>query len=178
MSPSDGRRSWPCQLGPSATIDAARAPSGAPDWCIDASEVIEHLGLVPHPEGGWYRETWRDLPADGGRGVGTAIYFLLEDGQRSHWHRVDAAEAWHHYAGGRLELAIAEDDHHQVLTLGDALSSDCEPQAVVPPRAWQAARALDGWVLVGCTVSPAFDFSGFELAPPEWAPAAWEQPGW
>ena len=145
---------------------------------IDAREVIDRLGLVPHPEGGWYRETWRDLPADGGRGVGSAIYFLLQADERSHWHRVDAAEAWHHYAGGRLELAIVEDDHHQVITLGAELTERCEPQAVVPARAWQAARPLDGWVLVGCTVSPAFDFSGFELADHGWAPDGWDHPGW
>lgn len=145
---------------------------------IDASEVIERLGLVPHPEGGWYRETWRDLPADGGRGVGSAIYFLLAEGERSHWHRVDAAEAWHHYGGGRLELAIVEGDHHQRIVLGPELTDDCEPQAVVPARAWQAARPLDGWVLVGCTVSPAFDFSGFELAEEGWSPEGWSHPGW
>lgn len=148
---------------------------------MDAREVIDRLGLVPHPEGGWYRETWRDLPADGGRGVGSAIYFLLQEGERSHWHRVDAAEVWHHYAGGRLELAIVEDDDHQLLTLGAHLRSGdeaCEPQAVVPARAWQAARPLEGWVLVGCTVSPAFDFSGFELAEEGWAPEGWSAPGW
>ena len=145
---------------------------------MDASEVIDRLGLSPHPEGGWYRETWRDLPADGGRGVGTAIYFLLEEGQRSHWHRVDAAETWHHYAGGRLELAICEGDDHVVVTLGDGLDGAVEPQAVVPARAWQAARPVDGWVLVGCTVSPAFDFSGFELAAEGWAPEGWAVEGW
>ncbi|MCU1371493.1 MAG: cupin [Ilumatobacteraceae bacterium] len=145
---------------------------------MDAGEVIERLGLVPHPEGGWYRETWRDLPADGGRGVGSAIYFLLDGHEHSHWHRVDAAEAWHHYAGAPLELAIVEDDDHVVLTLGPDLAGGQEPQAVVPARAWQAARPLGGWSLVGCTVSPAFDFSGFELAPEGWSPPGWDQPGW
>ncbi|WP_421117961.1 cupin domain-containing protein [Aquihabitans daechungensis] len=145
---------------------------------MDAGEVIEQLGLVPHPEGGWYRETWRDLPADGGRGVGSAIYFLLDGHERSHWHRVDAAEAWHHYAGGPLELAIVEGDERQVLTLGADLTDGLEPQAVVPARAWQAARPVDGWVLAGCTVSPAFDFSGFELAPDGWSPSSWTPPGW
>jgi predicted cupin superfamily sugar epimerase len=145
---------------------------------MDAGEVIERLGLVPHPEGGWYRETWRDLPADGGRGVGSAIYFLLDEHEQSHWHRVDAAEAWHHYAGAPLELAIVEDDDHVVLTLGPALADGVEPQAVVPARAWQAARPVGGWALVGCTVSPAFDFSGFELAPDGWAPEGWDHPGW
>lgn len=145
---------------------------------MDARQVIDRLGLAPHPEGGWYRETWRDLPADGGRGVGTAIYFLLDEGERSHWHRVDAAEAWHHYAGGPLELAMAEDDLHQVVVLGTDLAGGQEPQTVVPARAWQAARPTAGWTLVGCTVSPAFDFAGFELAEPGWSPEGWDRPGW
>jgi predicted cupin superfamily sugar epimerase len=145
---------------------------------MDSQAIIEQLGLTPHPEGGYYRETWRDLPADGGRGVGSAIYFLLTEDQRSHWHRVDAAEAWHHYAGDPLELAIAEDDEHLVVTLGDDLVSGAEPQCVVPARAWQAARTLGAWSLVGCTVAPAFDFSGFELAPPAWTPADWTIEGW
>lgn len=145
---------------------------------MDAGEVIERLGLVPHPEGGWFRETWRDLPADGGRGVGSAIYFLLDAHERSHWHRVDAAEAWHHYDGAPVELAIVEDEDHAVLTLGPDLASGQEPQAVVPARAWQAARPVGGWALVGCTVSPAFDFSGFELADDGWTPDGWERPGW
>ena len=145
---------------------------------MDAGEVIDRLGLAPHPEGGWFRETWRDVPADGGRGTGTAIYFLLDAHERSHWHRIDAAETWHHYAGGPLELAIAEGRHHTVTTLGDTLTDDVEPQAVVPPRAWQAARPVSGWVLVGCTVAPAFDFSQFELAPDGWEPDGWHQPGW
>lgn len=145
---------------------------------MDAGDVIDRLGLVPHPEGGWYRETWRDLPADGGRGVGTAIYFLLDAHERSHWHRVDAAEAWHHYAGAPLELAMAEDDHHALVQIGPGLIDGQEPQAIVPARAWQAARPVGGWALVGCTVSPAFDFSGFELAPPGWLPEGWPHPGW
>lgn len=145
---------------------------------MQAHEVIEQLGLAPHPEGGWFRETWRDLPADGGRGVGTAIYFLLAAGERSHWHRVDAAEAWHHYAGGPLELAVADDTDHRVIHLGDDLASGAEPQAVVPARAWQAARPLGSWTLVGCTVAPAFHFSGFELAASGWRPEAWALPGW
>ena len=145
---------------------------------MDAGEVIDRLGLVPHPEGGWYRETWRDLPADGGRGVGSAIYFLLDAHEQSAWHRVDAAEAWHHYAGAPLELAIAEDDNHTVLALGPDLAAGHEPQAVVPALAWQAARPVGGWTLVGCTVSPAFDFSGFELAADGWSPPGWDHPGW
>lgn len=144
---------------------------------MEARDVIDRFGLVPHPEGGWYRETWRDLPADGGRGAGSAIYFLLDVHERSHWHRVDAAEAWHHYAGAPIELAIVEDDEVTVLVLSsDPDAGDgAEPQGIVPPRAWQAARPLGGWALVGCTVSPAFDFAGFELAPDGWAPEAWAE---
>ena len=144
----------------------------------DPHEVIDLLALAPHPEGGWFREIWRDLPADGGRGVGTSIYFLLQADERSHWHRVDAVEVWHHYAGGPLELAVAEGDDHTVLTLADHLAPGVEPQAVVPARAWQAARPVAGWVLVGCTVAPAFDFAGFELAPDGWTPDGWTHPGW
>jgi predicted cupin superfamily sugar epimerase len=145
---------------------------------VDARELIEQLGLGRHPEGGWYRETWRDEPADGGRGVGSAIYFLLAEGERSHWHRVDAAEAWHHYAGDPLELAVSEGGHHTVVTLGDDLGAGHDPQCVVPPRAWQAARPLGAWTLVGCTVAPSFDFAGFELAAPHWRPEGWTVEGW
>lgn len=144
----------------------------------EAQALIERLGLVPHPEGGWYRENWRDVAADGGRGAGTAIYFLLTEGHSSHWHRVDAAEVWHHYAGAPLELAIADGDHHQVCLLGSRPLDGELPQAVVEPRAWQAARTTGAWTLVGCTVAPAFDFEGFELAPPGWRPEEWSEPGW
>jgi len=153
-------------------------PPHGQTWPVEAQDLIERLGLAPHPEGGWYRENWRDEPADGGRGVGSAIYFLLAAGERSHWHRVDAAETWHHYAGDPLELAIAEGDDHDVVTLRSDLAPDSEPQAVVPARAWQAARPLGAWSLVGCTVAPAFDFSGFELAGPGWVPDGWAHDGW
>lgn len=145
---------------------------------MDPQDLIDRLGLSPHPEGGWYRQTWRDEPADGGRGVGTAIYFLLADGERSHWHRVDAAEVWHHYAGASLELAIADGDHHKVVVLGDDLAVGEEPQALVPARAWQAARSTGAWTLVGATVSPAFEFEGFDLAADGWTPEGWSTPGW
>ncbi len=145
---------------------------------MDPQDLIDRLGLGPHPEGGWYRETWRDEPADGGRGVGTAIYFLLAAGERSHWHRVDAAEVWHHYAGAPLELAVADGDHHAVIVLGDDLAAGEEPQALVPARAWQAARTTGAWTLVGATVAPAFEFEGFELAAPDWTPDGWAVPGW
>ena len=144
----------------------------------EAEALIERLGLAPHPEGGWYRETWRDLPADGGRGAGTAIYFLLAEGEHSDWHRVDAAEAWHHYAGAPLALAIADGQDHEVITLGTDIAAGQQPQAVVPPRAWQAARPLRGWTLVGCTVAPAFEFAGFELAAANWIPEGWDIAGW
>ena len=145
---------------------------------VDAQTLIDRLGLRPHPEGGWYRENWRDQPADGGRGAGTAITFLLAEGEVSQWHRVDAAEVWHHYGGAPLELAIADGDDHEVVHLGLDLDAGQEPQHVVPARAWQAARPLGAWSLVGCTVSPAFEFDGFELAPPGWRPEGWSQTTW
>ncbi len=141
---------------------------------LDPAAVIAALGLRPHPEGGWYAETWRDAPTDGRRGVGTAIYFLLEADQVSHWHRVDAVETWHHYAGGPLDLLVAPDGAGPVeaTRLGPDLAGGQRPQGIVPAGAWQAARPVDGPVLVGCTVAPAFSFAGFELAPPEWEPGA------
>lgn len=136
-----------------------------------AQEIIVKLGLAPHPEGGWFRETWREPAHDGGRGLATAILFLLEAGQVSHWRRVDAAELWLHQAGGPLLLGVAETDG--TLTErrlgGDILSGDL-PQALVKPGQWQSARALEGWALVACVVAPAFEFGGFELAPPGWTP--------
>jgi len=139
---------------------------------LDARAAIAALGLQPHPEGGWYVETWRDTPADGSRGAGTAICFLLEADQVSHWHRVDAVEVWLHHAGGPLDLLVATDDAGpvEVVRLGSDLTAGQRPQGIVPAGAWQAARPVDGAVLVGCTVAPAFTFSGFELAPPGWSP--------
>ena len=134
---------------------------------VDADWIIEHLGLVPHPEGGYYRETWRHDPGDGTRGAATAIYFLLRAGERSHWHRVDAAEVWHHYAGDALELSIGRDRR---VVLGPDVAEGEVPQAVVPAGEWQAASSLGAFTLVGCTVSPAFRFEGFELAPEGWSP--------
>ena len=134
---------------------------------LDAAAVIRALDLQPHPEGGHFRETWRDVPADGGRGAGTAILFLLAAGQRSHWHRVDAAEIWFWHAGAPLRLSV-----HGVgeTVLGPDLSAGQELQGVVPKGHWQAARSEGGWTLVSCTVSPAFQFEGFELAPVGWSP--------
>ncbi len=139
---------------------------------LDAAATVRALGLAPHPEGGWYAETWRHVAPSGDRGAGTAIYFLLEADQRSHWHRVDATEVWHHYAGGPLDLLIAPDASGPVtaVRLGPDVAAGQRPQGIVPAGAWQAARPVDGAVLVGCTVSPAFDFAGFELAPDGWEP--------
>ena len=136
-----------------------------------ADNIIADLGLQPHPEGGHFRETWRADAASGQRASGTAIYFLLKAGEVSHWHRVDAAEIWHHYAGDPLELTIAgEGGEHQSSILGPEFGQGQRPQLIVPPHAWQSARSLGSWTLVGCTVSPGFEFEGFELADPGWSP--------
>ncbi|SLK05707.1 cupin domain-containing protein [Novosphingobium mathurense] len=137
-----------------------------------AGQIIARLGLEPHPEGGWYRETWRADAAPGTRACATAIHFLLEAGQRSHWHRVDAAELWLWHAGAPLTLEIATDQAGPVSRTvlgGDVLSGEA-PQVLVPPGHWQAAAPIGGWTLVSCVVAPGFEFSGFELAPPDWSP--------
>jgi predicted cupin superfamily sugar epimerase len=138
---------------------------------MEPQEIIAALGMQPHPEGGWYVETFRDAP-QGGRGLSTAIYFLLEQGQVSAWHRVrDAAELWHYHAGAPLALTVHDektgDTEHR---LGVDLAAGQRPQAVVPAGAWQTARSLGAWTLVGCTVAPGFDFAAFELAAPGWRP--------
>ena len=137
---------------------------------MDAQAVIDLLGLQPHPEGGYYRETWRDEAGEGVRGSGTAIYFLLPAGQVSAWHRVDAVEIWHWHAGAPLQLDIAADSKRESLVLGNDLAAGQRPQGIVPSQAWQSARSLGDWTLVGCTVSPAFTFEGFEMAAPGWEP--------
>jgi uncharacterized protein len=137
---------------------------------LPAHEVIRRLELSPHPEGGHFRETFRDAAADGGRAVSTAIYFLLARGERSHWHRVDAAEVWHWYAGAPLALEVAGSEGIATLCLGPDLAAGERPQAVVPKGAWQAAESLGEWTLVGCTVAPGFIFTGFELAAPDFVP--------
>jgi predicted cupin superfamily sugar epimerase len=134
---------------------------------VTAADIIRLLDLQPHPEGGHYRETFRDPRTVEGRSVGTAIYFLLAAGERSHWHRVDAAEIWHFHAGAPLALEI---EGQGVVTLGVDLAAGQRPQAVVPTGAWQAARSLGDWTLVGCTVAPGFEFAGFELAPDDGSP--------
>lgn len=143
-------------------------------------KLIEKLKLEPHPEGGWYSETHRHVPEGGGRkgkarGSVTQIYYLLEKGQRSAWHRVtDASEIWHHYAGDPLELLVSPDgrsvDCH--VLGGDLLNGEAS-NAVVPPNCWQSAAPLGDWVLCGCTVAPAFEFSSFEMAPEDWEPEGW-----
>ncbi len=138
---------------------------------LTAEEVVRLLGLQPHPEGGFYRETFRAPAPDGARAASTAIYYLLREGDVSAWHRVmDADEVWHHYAGAPLELRLANGRERTSLRLGADLAAGERPQAVVPAGVWQAARPLGGWVLVGCTVAPAFEFASFEMAPPGWEP--------
>ena len=140
---------------------------------LSAAEVIRLLDLEPHPERGHFRETFRDACTVAGRSASTAIYFLLARGERSHWHKFDAVEAWHYHAGAPLKLEIALDANGPVegLTLGADLGAGERPQAIVPAHAWQAAQSLGEWTLVGCTVAPGFEFSRFELAPKDWAPA-------
>ncbi len=141
------------------------------DPSTKAAEVVAALGLQPHPEGGFYRETWRDTPADGSRGVGTAILFLLALDQFSHWHRVDATELWIWQAGSPMVLSISPDGHEaSAHWLGPDLTVPHSLQHVVPPGHWQAATSMGAWSLVTCTVSPAFTFDGFEMAPPDWRP--------
>jgi uncharacterized protein len=141
---------------------------------MHADDIIERLGLVPHPEGGHYAETWRGPVGADGRAVGTAIHFLLRAGERSQWHRVDADEIWFHHAGAPLVLSIASDadsppvDH----LLGSDLAAGERPQVRVPAHAWQAAATAGGWTLVSCVVVPGFEFDGFELAAADWSPSA------
>jgi predicted cupin superfamily sugar epimerase len=138
---------------------------------IIAAEIIARLDLKPHPEGGHYRETFRDSRTDAnGRARSTAIYFLLARGERSHWHRIDAVETWHYYAGSALALKIADDDGQWSFKLGANLAAGEQPQAIVPPHTWQSAECTGDWTLVGCTVAPGFDFAAFELAPKGWEP--------
>jgi predicted cupin superfamily sugar epimerase len=135
-----------------------------------AAEVIEWLDLALHPEGGHFRETFRDERQVEGRSVATAIYYLLAEGEASHWHMVDAAEIWHHYMGDPLELKIALPGGVTTIILGDDMAARQVKQAVVPAGAWQAARGLGAWSLMGCTVAPGFEFDAFELAPAGWSP--------
>ncbi|MDE2376437.1 cupin domain-containing protein [Bradyrhizobium sp.] len=137
-----------------------------------AAEIIARLELRRHPEGGHYRETFRDQNVDAqGRARSTSIYFLLACGERSHWHRIDAAEIWHYYAGSPLTLRIAHQGcTEHVVRLGTDLAAGERPQAIVPAQAWQSAESTGEWTLLGCTVAPAFEFAKFELAPQGWKP--------
>lgn len=140
---------------------------------MDADEIIALLELEPHPEGGYFKETFRDsVQSSDGRAASTAIYFVLRAGEVSRWHKVDASEMWHWYAGAPLKLSISPDaagpvDHVQ---LGTDWSAGQRPQAVVPAHFWQQAQSLGDWTLVGCTVAPGFEFSGFEMASAEFNP--------
>ena len=137
-----------------------------------AAEIIEALKLSPHPEGGWFAETFRESAADGRRGTVTQIYYLLAAGELSAWHRVtDATEIWHHYNGAPLQLSLADEaEGRRVVILGKDIQKGEQLNAVVPLGCWQAAQSLGVWTLVGCTVAPAFEFAGFEMAPVGWEP--------
>jgi predicted cupin superfamily sugar epimerase len=137
---------------------------------MNAGDVIRLLGLKPHPEGGYFRETFRDATDSDGRSRSTAIYYLLKAGEVSRWHRIDAVEVWHWYAGAPLELKIHDGSRLQTFTLGSDLMKGLVPQAIVPTRHWQSAQSLGTYTLIGCTVAPGFEFSGFELAPAGWEP--------
>ncbi|WP_185983719.1 cupin domain-containing protein [Aureimonas mangrovi] len=139
----------------------------------EARRLIESLALEPHPEGGWYRETFRDEAVDGnGRARSTAIYYLLEVGETSEWHRVrDAAETWHFYAGAPLVITVSSNGHDASShRLGPNISAGEAPQFTVPAGWWQTATSLGAYTLVGCTVAPGFLFESFEMAPPDWRP--------
>jgi hypothetical protein len=139
---------------------------------LGAQEIVRMLDMAPHPEGGWYAETFRAAPGPDGRAGSTAIYFLLAADQVSAWHKVDASEIWLWQAGAPLSLTISEDGMSaHAHRLGPDLRAGERPQAVVPPHAWQAAESLGAWTLVSCVVAPGFEFSGFELAPQDWRPS-------
>ena len=137
---------------------------------LAARDVIYTLGMERHPEGGWYAETFVDIEGEAGRAHSTAIYYLLEAGELSHWHRVDAVEVWHYYAGAPMELNLSEGISVDRKVLGSDLAAGQRPQVVVPRDVWQSAKSLGDWTLVGCTVAPGFQFSGFEMAAKDWAP--------
>lgn len=142
---------------------------------MTADEIIARLALHPHPEGGYYRETFRDdATVDGtpdGRARSTAIYYLLKHGEQSAWHRINAVEIWHYYAGASLRLSLSNGrDKPEERLLGTAFDKGETPQVIIPRGIWQSAVSVGDWTLVGCTVAPGFEFSGFEMAPPDWQP--------
>ncbi len=138
---------------------------------LDADSVINTFGMIPHPEGGWYAEMFRSEAAAGERPAVSAIYFLLREGERSHWHAVDATEIWLWHAGSPIRLHLnREGADQESVVLGMDLAGGQRPQAAVPEGVWQAAESTGRWSLVSCVVAPAFHFSGFTLAPPDWTP--------
>ena len=141
---------------------------------MTCDEIVRLLDLAPHPEGGFYRETFRDsacLPGTS-RAFSTAIYFLLPAGVISRWHKVNAVETWHWYTGATLELSIAPPAGGRVERhfLGPDVEIGERPQAIVPANHWQQDESRGNWTLVGCTVAPGFEFSGFSMAQPGWSP--------
>lgn len=145
---------------------------------LTALEVITALGLEPHPEGGHYRETFRDKDGVGGRAYSTSILYLLAAGERSHWHRLsDAVEVWHFHGGAALLLALHDAAAgSRQMRLGPDLGGGDHPQVVVPKSCWQSAHSLGDWSLVGCTVAPGFRFESLEMAPPGWSPDSGDRP--
>ncbi len=144
---------------------------------VTAEELIAQLDLAPHPEGGHFRETWRSPAPEGERAACTTIHYLLREGERSHWHRVDADEVWCFHAGAPLELDISPDGQtqHRHLLMPTPTGENDGPQCVIPAGHWQAARTTGAYTLVSCIVAPAFTFDGFEMAPPGWAPGSAEK---
>ncbi len=136
----------------------------------DGDEIIKKLGLIKHPEGGHYVQTFRDEQKINNRSISSAIYYLLKKGERSHWHRIDAVEIWHFYAGAPIKLSISDNKSINEYMLGANILAGERPQIIVPKYYWQSAISLGEWSLVGCTVSPAFEFDGFELAPDDFSP--------
>lgn len=136
-----------------------------------AQEIISALELERHPEGGWYVQTFIDAQGSGERAHSTAIYYLLEVGDHSHWHTVDAVEIWHYHAGAPLELSLSMDGRTvRTIRLGPDILAGERPQGIVRKGEWQSARSLGDWTLVGCTVAPGFEFAGFTMASPDWQP--------
>lgn len=136
---------------------------------MEADDLIQAYGLIPHPEGGHYRETYRDRTKAGTRGALTVIYYLLKAGETSAWHRIDATEIWHFYAGDPLQLELSSDGK-QIMRQRLGFGDGAEPHVAVPAGTWQSARSEGAWTLAGCTVAPAFEFTGLELAPANWRP--------
>jgi hypothetical protein len=145
---------------------------------MTAKDLIEALNLAPHPEGGWYRETWRAEAGEGERAAASAVYYVIEPGQRSHWNRVDADEIWLWHMGDPLDISIAATDAgpSRTLRLGGKVGMGEQPQLIIPKGQWQAADPIEGgearYTFLSCIVAPAFEFSGFELASPDWSPGA------